>query len=158
MRRRTSCLDFKTLISPIRAFREHGIAAVTIDRCLRLIAIRNDRLHPLGIAEVAHLFYHMRHPETPSEAHDSGSEVGAIRALEPPFVDLVEQNIRGGPWGQPITMEPVEKVRDLVMGHVKIFVQFDLDEFIRLASASGITLTPATGREIDEVRKSSNYR
>ncbi len=72
-------------------------------------------------------------------------------------MDLVAQNMRGQ-WGTPLTVGLREHVPDLIMGRVRIFVQFDLDAFIKLAAASGIHLSIVPRREVEEECKKLGIR
>jgi len=138
----------------------NGVAGVTIDGCLRLIGIREDNFVAEGGARgVAHLLYHIRHDDVPPlvSDEDPGADEHVVEELEairkePPILDLIEQNLRGQ-WGTPLTVGLRKHVPDLIMGRVRIFVQFDLDAFMTLAMASGVQLNLATRRDLDEACK-----
>jgi hypothetical protein len=134
----------------------NGVSAIEIDHCFALLAIRGDVFHKTGNSGIRHLFYHMRNPqvvcgfETNTDPENRSTEVRSIES-QPTFIDLVEQNLRGQ-WGVPLTNAPREYALDLIMGRIRVFVQFDLQRFCDLAAASEVRLAPVTRRDLEEAR------
>jgi hypothetical protein len=88
--------------------------------------------------------------ETNTDPENRSTEVRSIES-QPTFIDLVEQNLRGQ-WGVPLTNAPREYALDLIMGRIRVFVQFDLQRFCDLAAASEVRLAPVTRRDLEEAR------
>jgi hypothetical protein len=81
-------------------------------------------------------------------------ELAAMRAGSG-YVDLVVQNLCDT-WGYPIFawMEH-DRVMDLVMGRIRLFVQFDMKNFFEFAKSEGVELSWVIGPPDPNVRKLS---
>jgi hypothetical protein len=139
------------------------LSARVIDGCLRILAAKPQNVSRpedwMDWNDAAHVFYHLGGGrETTCFLDDPDRREEEITALRDvaPFVDLVAHNM-GDSWGFPIFawMEP-ERVMDLVMGRIRLFVQFDMKLFFQLARSEGVELSWVTKRPDDpELRKLS---
>jgi hypothetical protein len=73
----------------------------------------------------------------------------------PYFIDIVDYNLNV-PMADPIfSLSNSEMVFDLVMGRVRIFVQFDVEAFFRFAEAHKVKVRWIKGKEAESVKKFS---
>jgi len=71
----------------------------------------------------------------------------------PPFVDLVVHSMHAQ-WGRPVFLWVAPEVSvPLVIGEYRVFAQFDIEAFFRLAEQHGIKMTWVTGKMAEELKR-----
>ena len=133
-----------------------GFSVNIVDGCLRVLAIKRETGSESAAA--AHLFYHIGRGGGDCLINDPerrDEEIAMLKQVAP-FVDLVAQNMTDS-WGQPIFnwMEEHDRVMDLVMGRIRLFVQFDMKLFFELARSEGVELCWSTKHPDAATRKLS---
>lgn len=140
--------------------RQKGAGAADVDSCLRIFAVAQDKAkgHPRGSAK--HQFFHMANPgrscalvgdRSPADRDEEIRMVESVAYFE----DLVGYNLMV-PIADPIFIWPnQEMVLDLVMGRVRLFVQFDVEAFFRVAAKDKIKMRWITGKEAESIKKMS---
>lgn len=153
--------DFSDVIAKVYELaKEKGIGAGIVDGCVRLLGFATDRVTPPHSARARHQFFHMANPGaacafmgTENLAEREG-ETQALKSV-PYFVDLADYNMVV-PVAAPIfNWEDKRMVLDLVMGRIKIFIQFDLEAFFQLAARENIKMRWIAGKEADAIKKLS---
>jgi hypothetical protein len=140
--------------------KQKGVAALEISGCLRIVAIAEDKAKHGDRGIAAHQFFHMGNGERECALVQGGntasrSEEIALLKKVPYFVKLVEYNLNV-PMADPVFNWPNSTmVFDLVMDRVRIFVQFDVEAFFRLAKGHGINMRWLQGKEAEKIRKFS---
>ncbi len=135
-----------------------GVAGETIDGCLHLLAVRADFMP--DEFSVAHGIFHLANPEEPCrflEKDQFYKEVKAVTSMKAPVVDLVDLTMKSQ-CGYPIFLcsgIPENRILDLIAGQVRIFAQFDLEAFMRIAARYGLPMSPVVGREAQRLEKIS---
>jgi hypothetical protein len=133
-----------------------GVGASVVDNCLRIVAAQSSRIGG-DLGAVAHCFFHMANPSKPCLLQDKTqwqNEILEMRNI-PIFVDLVEQNLRSA-WGQPVFVWLQDRrLLDVLTGRLRIFVQFDLDGFFKLAAEHGIKMSWVSGKEAEKIKRLS---
>ena len=135
-----------------------GVGAISVDDSLHLFATTGALLNRKGaVAHVGHIVYHMRKP-------DRDCKVGQVEEDQeryevesgPPVIDLVSFNMRAQ-WGCPVFMWELADHRklDLVMGRIRVFGCFDLENFIRMNTELGLKMTWVVGEEGEKFRRFS---
>jgi hypothetical protein len=138
--------------------RIQGFSVHVVNGCLRILAAKPESIPgPEGWA-AAHLFYHLDRGGMACLLNDREKREEEIAALThlAPSVDLVAQNMNDS-WGDPIftwTMEH-DRVLDLIMGRIRLFVQFDMKLFFELSRNEGVELSWVTKRPDATLRKLS---
>lgn len=134
-----------------------GFSAFTVNGCLYILAVKPEKISGLEGWAAVHLFHHMGLGGGICLLNDPerrGEEIAALKKGSG-YVDLVVQNI-SDTWGYPIfTWMEHDRVMDLVMGRIRLFVQFDMNKFFELAKSEGVELRWVTGRPSAGVRKLS---
>jgi hypothetical protein len=126
-----------------------GMGVHGIDGCLWLVALSEKGLADLGeIRKLPHLLFHLKHPELVCQR-------GEIAALgrEAPLVNLVAHNMTHVMSRSPLIWYPKDLVLDVVMDRIRIYAQFDLDAFFKIASKVNLELSLITGREAEEGKR-----
>jgi hypothetical protein len=134
---------------------ESGAGGVTIDGCLRLLAVREDVMRG-DYGAVMHALYHMAAggPCRLKDAGGANEELTRMRSI-PPIVDLIDQNIRSG-WAPPVFVWVEEQeVLDYLFGRVRAFAQFDYGRFFDIAAKRGIKMSWMTGKDAESIKKLS---
>jgi hypothetical protein len=122
--------------------KKNGMAAIVISGCLRIFGITEEIAK--GQARAA-ARYQLRRLST------AGGKIEAA----PYFVDIVDY-ILNVPIAEPIFVWPNrDLVFDLVMSRVHIFVQFDLEAFLRYAQKQDIKMRFVQGKEAEDAKKHS---
>jgi hypothetical protein len=137
-----------------------GTAATEVDGCIRILGFARERAkgNPRGIAQ--HQFLHMATPDLPCAFGVSPSAAARDEEIQqlktvPYFVDLVDYNMTI-PTAEPVFVwANRDMILDLVMGRIRMFVQFDVEAFFRFAAKQDIKMRWVTGREAIEIRKMS---
>jgi hypothetical protein len=142
---------------------QKGVAALELNGCLRIFAITKEKtkgLEGLGVGAAGHQFFHMANRErscaffSESGTAAKADEERMLRAV-PYFVDIPQYNFNV-PMADPIFNWPDrEMVFDLVMGRMRVFVQFDCEAFFRFASTRDIKIRWLTGKEAEEIKQFS---
>jgi hypothetical protein len=134
-----------------------GVDVAVVDGCLTLVGIKDEYIQRTNFGVVRHIFFHLTPPKKACLLNDQsrcGEELEAMGKI-PPFVDLIHQNLLAR-WGTPLYSWLSRKhTTEVLMGRVRVFVQFDLRRFFNLALARGITMTWITRGETDLMRKLS---
>jgi hypothetical protein len=136
--------------------KKKGVGAAEVDGCLRLFGIaREPQGRSQGIAR--HHFFHMANPGRPCaftgarSAAERNEEIGALKSV-PYFIDLAAYNMTI-PIAEPIFIwSNRDMVIDLVMGRIRLFVQFDVEAFFRLAAKENIKMRWIVGKEAEDIR------
>jgi len=137
-----------------------GAAALEVSGCLRIFAIPQDKAGQRTGEVAAHQFFHAANKDLSCAfrgAGDPASQAEEKKMLKsvPYFVDIVDYNLNV-PMADPIFAWPNRRmVIDLVVGRMRMFVQFDIDAFIRLAEGEGVKLRWIKGKEADKLKKFS---
>lgn len=139
-----------------------GLAGRTVDTCLHLVAVRDRILIEHGTGAVAHTFFHMVDREVPCRLDDTTDRLKEIEAFAtmPPFFDLIWHNLNLQ-WGLPFFLWPLgsttlhQRIVDLAMERIRIFAQFDMNAFFKLAAADGIKMSWIVGKDAQELKKLS---
>jgi len=140
--------------------KKYGSGAVEINSCLRIFAINRDKTNNRAKATAAHQFFHMANRGRPCAFSADGSstdrsEEGQMLSKVPYFEDIVDYNF-SVPMADPIFAWPNDElIFDLVMGRVRVFVQFDYDSFFRFAKTHNVQIRWIRGKEADELKKVS---
>jgi hypothetical protein len=125
-------------------------------RRVHLVGLRRDQVRGDYIGAVGHVFLHLRHLERECRLV-AGTDEGMAEFREiqqgPIFVDLVANSMHAQ-WGMPVYLwvEP-EKTVDLVVGEIRVFAQFDMEEFFAFAARDGIKITWVTGKHAERLKK-----
>lgn len=92
--------------------------------------------------------FHLKHPELTCQ-------IGEIEALkrEAPLINLVVHNMTYAMSRSPLIWYPKDLVLDVVMDRIRIYAQFDLEAFFKLAGKAGLELTLITGKEAEEGKR-----
>lgn len=137
--------------------KQHGVAITTVDGCLRLLAANPGRPRwPKGfmIGPVRHCFYHIGEQVSECVIDDPAkaqTEVQAMRDI-PPVADLIAHNMYD-PLATPIFIfQDPEIVKNLIMGRLRVFVQFDFRRFFEQASSQGMQLSWASQKETEDYK------
>ena len=134
-----------------------GVDVAVVDGCLTLVGIRDEYIRGGHIGVVSHIFFHLTPPKKPCLLSDQGRRGEELKAMAeiPPYMDLMHQNLMAG-WGTPLYLwlNPMHTT-EVLMGRVRVFVQFDLHRFFDMALSRGIRLTWVTRGETDWMRKLS---
>ncbi len=135
-----------------------GVSVAIVNGCLRLVGITREKMPNTDIGLLRHLFFHLAHPGEICKLGNRKERSDELAALSsvPPFVDLVQQNTLGQ-WGLPIfvwEMNP-ERIIDLATGQIRLFAQFDMEAFFKVAEAEGIKMTWIVGKEAEKLKKFS---
>jgi hypothetical protein len=108
---------------------------------------------------VAHLFYHWQRSIAECallDGSDVKTEVGAV-ASSLPLVDLLghTMNLR---WSYPVFvwMLREEDLFDVVMGRIRLFAQFDIEDFVGRIEALGLRTSWVTGRKAENMKQRSD--
>ena len=140
--------------------KEKGTAAIEINGCLRIFGISKEKFKDRHRRAAAHQFFHMANRgrrcalSTDSNPDERREEIRMLNTI-PYFVDIVDYNLNV-PMADPIfSLSNSEMVFDLVMGRVRIFVQFDVEAFFRFAEANKIKVRWIKGKEAESVKKFS---
>ncbi len=140
--------------------KQKGTAALELSGCLRIFAITECKAKGRAGEAAAHQFFHMANRDRQCAFSSEGSTVGyseetGMLKTVPYFVDIVDYNLNV-PIADPIFVWPNRRmVFDLVMGRVRIFVQFDCEAFFRFANEHEIKIRWIKGKEAEEVKKFS---
>lgn len=137
---------------------EKGEAATVLDDCLRIIALREDALGSGGVGAVAHAFFHLADRGRACYLADAAKRQEEVEGLSriPPFIDLVDHDMRAGTWGKPCFFwASRDRVLDLITGRVRVFVQFDFEKFFELASKQGIKLSWIVEKQAERLKAHS---
>lgn len=132
-----------------------GVAGETIDSCLHLLAIRAN-LVPDRFS-VSHTVYHMANPELPCgllNTETLHAESQAVTSMRAPVIDLLDLTMRSQ-CGYPIFncySLSESRLLDLIEGRIRLFAQFDIERFIQMAHAKGITMSPITGKDAEKLK------
>jgi hypothetical protein len=152
-----SLKSYDTVIQQvIQRTRDQGVGAASVAGGLRLVGITREQLEGPDLWAVAHVFFHLRHPGQECR-FVAGKDEGLVEFRElqegPGFVDLVALNMYAR-WGRTVYhwMEPEETV-DLVIGEIRMFAQWDMDEFFAFAARRGVELTWVTGRDAERLKR-----
>jgi hypothetical protein len=134
------------------------IGTATVSGCLRLLAI-NPSTFPPGLMPMAaaHVLYHVGNPTAPCVIGDekkAREEVDAINA-QPPIVDLVALNLTNKHAAPIFLWTKHERGQDLIFGRLRLFAQWDIQAFFRLAESEGFRLSWVTGKESGDLRNIS---
>lgn len=140
--------------------KQRGLASLEIDGCLRIVGISREKAIDQGRRIAAHQLLHMADRQRPcaflsqGSSTDRSEEIAALSRV-PYFVDLVDCNLNV-PIADPIfAWSNRQMVFDLVMGRVRVFVQFDIEAFFLFAQHHGVKLRWIKGQEAEVVRKFS---
>jgi hypothetical protein len=143
--------------------KQKGVGALDVDRCLRIFAISTERAKGNLWGSARHVFFHMAHPERSCALkmeQNSGQRDEEVRMLNsvPYFVDLVAYNMNV-PIADPIFIMfgNEEMILDLVMGRIKMFVQFDVESFFDLANNEQIKMRWISGKEAEKIKHLSTH-
>jgi hypothetical protein len=140
--------------------KKKGAGAADVDSCVRVFGVAREKAqgHWWGCAQ--HQFFHMANPgrscafvgnRSPAERDE---EIRALKSV-PYFVDLVGYNLMV-PIAEPVFTWPNnDMVLDLVMGRIRLFVQFDVEAFFRLAEKDKIKMRWIAGKEAEKIKKMS---
>lgn len=137
---------------------KEGISHAVVDGCLRLVGMSREKLQGTGPIALRHVFYHLANPEQACKLGDPERKKEELQLLSsvPPFTDLVKHNFMSQ-WGEPILLQQDRGlVLDLVMGRIRIFVQFDFGAFFQVAEADGVKMTWITGKDAEEIKQDSS--
>src|ERR1700722_9775231 len=131
-----------------------GVSAATINRCLRIVAIRGEEYRSLGPMGVAHFFYHLQPCAKDCLLEsDPSTELSAMRSIFP-VVDLTQLNLYAM-WPPPVFLwhMPPDLIFDLLFRRIVVFAQIDLGLLFEFARSKGIEMRWATGKEDIEYKK-----
>jgi hypothetical protein len=140
--------------------RQKATAALEVNGCLRIVGISQDKGKGRAGPMAAHLLFHMANPKRScafvgeGDATRQNEEATMLKAV-PYFVDIVDYNLRV-PIADPIfAWAKSEMGFDLVIGRIRIFVQFDYEAFFRYAEKQNIKINWIKGKEAETLRKMS---
>jgi hypothetical protein len=137
---------------------EHRVGAATVSCCLHLVAVNPAAIPgPITMGMASHVFYHLANPGTKCVINDKENAQQELRAMaaQAPVVDLITLNLTNN---QAIPLQLWTKLsrgQDLIFGRLRLFAQWDIEAFFRLAQTEGLTLSWITGKESDHLRKVS---
>jgi hypothetical protein len=141
---------YLSLLPDLVADARNGDIAVTlIDDCFWLLALNQKWIAKLGgTGNLHHAFYHIKHPEVECN-------VGEMEALrkESPLVNLVAHNMNYVMSRSPLIWYPKDLVLDIVMDRIRIYAQFDLDAFFKIAAEANIKMSLITGKKAEEGKR-----
>jgi hypothetical protein len=130
----------------VSAAKMEGSSGMTIDGCLHLFATESQERSFEFDAMTAHKFLHARTGPHCTIAAPSSPERDAILAA-PKAVNLFEF-VLSSPLGMPpFLWYPKDLMFDVIMGRIRIFVQFDYEKFFQSARRRGMVLRFVQGRE-----------
>lgn len=151
--------DYKAAIR--RAYAQaqaHGAGGAEVSDCITIIAIGRAAPEYEIRGAVAHACYHSRHREAPCLLNDADRVNDELRAkrAQAPIVDLIETNIRAAQ-AEPIFIWTAhEMVLDFLFGRVRLFAQFDIEEFFKYANGKlGVKCSWVAGKENQDLAKYS---
>ena len=117
--------------------KQKGAGAADVDSCLRVFGVAGEKAKGHSRGSAAHQFFHMANTGHScalmrnQRLAEKDEEIKALKSV-PYFVDLVDYNLMV-PTAEPIFPWPnTEMVLDLVMGRIRVFVQFDVEAFFAL--------------------------
>lgn len=126
-----------------------GMGIHGIDGCLWLVGLSEKGLAELGeVKKLPHLLFHLKNPELKCQIQ----EVDALHR-EAPLVNLAVHNMTYVMSRSPLIWYPKDLVLDVVMDRIRIYAQFDLNAFFKLAGKAGLELTLITGKEAEEGKR-----
>lgn len=138
---------------------KRGVSAATVDGCLRLVAVRSDMLGGDASFAVRHVLYHLARPERSCALETGADPKEEVREIQasPPVIDLVWHNMKSQ-WGTPVFLWPIEPERmsDLTMRRMRVFAQFDISAFLRLAEEAGLRVSWITGKDAEPLKQMSH--
>ncbi len=140
----------------IKAAREKGVGVAAVDGCLRLAVAQSAGPDPGAVMTgIAHLFYHWWNNASACALPDLPGFLAEIETVTStlPFVDLVGHSMAVR-WSYPVfawMLEP-EELFDVLMGRVRIFAQFDIQDFVGRAAALGFRTSWVTGKEGEAIK------
>lgn len=131
-------------------------AMVTVDSSLRLVGVTAEALGRDGDTTLSHAVYHMGRPDRPcllSDENRASTEMDAI-VREPSAVDLVSFTMAAR-WSRPVFLWELtpDSIMDLLFGRVRIFAQFNGEDFRRLVETAGLRAEWVSGREAAQLRR-----
>jgi hypothetical protein len=154
-------IDFDDYREAIRLVCDKATAnrfgTATVSGCLRLLAINPSTFPgpmPMG---AAHVLYHVRNPTANCVIGDdekAREEIDAMNA-QPPVLDLVALNLTNKHAAPIFLWTRHERAQDFIFGRLRLFAQWDIEAFFRLAESEGFKLSWVTGKESDDLRNIS---
>jgi hypothetical protein len=140
--------------------KQKGAGAADVDSCLRVLGVAREKAKGHSWGSAGHQFFHMANPGRSwafvgnQSLAEQDEEIKALKSV-PYFVDLVDYNLMV-PIADPIFTWPnTEMVLDLVMGRIRLFVQFDVEAFFRVAAKDKIKMRWVVGKEAEKIKKMS---
>ena len=140
--------------------KQKGAGAADVDSCLRVFGVAGEKAKGHSRGSAAHQFFHMANTGHScalmrnQSLAEKDEEIKALKSV-PYFVDLVDYNLMV-PTAEPIFSWPnTEMVLDLVMGRIRVFVQFDVEAFFRVAAKDKIKMRWVVGKEAEKIKKMS---
>jgi hypothetical protein len=140
----------------VRRAKESSWAYVTVDSSLRLVGVTSDALDRDGFEAVQHSVYHMGRPGRSCLLKDearASEELDAV-ARESTPVDLMRFSMAAR-WSRPVFLWELnpDSIMDLVFGRVRIFAQFNAEDFRRLIEGAGLKAEWVSRRESGRLRQ-----
>jgi hypothetical protein len=134
------------------------IGTATVSGCLRLLAINPLTFPPGSIPMcVAHVCYHLTNQNAICVLGNEEKAQEELHAMngQPPIVDLVALNLTNKHSAPIFLWTKHERGQDLIFGRLRLFAQWDIQAFFRLAESEGFRLSWVTGKESDDLRNIS---
>lgn len=142
----TYLLKLPDLVADAKA---RGIGVHGVDGCLWLVALTEEGLGEIGgAANLPHVLFHLKHPKVKCERE----EIPALNK-ESPLVNLAVHNMKYVMSRSPLIWYPKDLVLDVVMDRVRVYAQFDLEAFFKLAKLFRLELSLIVGKEAEEGKR-----
>jgi hypothetical protein len=151
--------DYKAAIRTAYAqAKAQGAGVAGVSNCITVVAIHETAPEDAIRSAAVHTCYHLRHPKVECLLTEDDRATEELRAMQDqaPIVDVVELNFRIAHAEPIFTWNAQEMVLDLLFGRVRLFAQFDIEEFLKYAEAKlGVKCSWVTGRENQDLAKHS---
>ncbi len=139
--------------------KREGQMELTLDSCLRLIAIDTNKWKLSGL-EIAHWFHLMRGGRIaePESTREQIEEIEKSIINAPKVINLFEFNMKSPIALPPLLWYPRDAMLDVLMGRIKIFAQFDHEKFFKIAAYHQLNMNFITGKEAAKIKQTNPTR